>query len=180
MSVQKPKKKKRQYKSAETRARQLAGLANVKIENHVMGVQMEKINGKGLFASISEDQRKQILELYSQGHSSHYIADKVGTSHNTVCEVKSYFLDYDSQFREAYFTANLKSKMQTIIDTASDRVIDLLPEMNAKDSVLTLGIVLDKYIAVEKAKAPEQLHNHIHLHGNAEIDDLFSSAQKKK
>ena len=180
MSDQKPKKKKRQYKSAETRARQLAGLANVKIEDHVMGVQVEKINGKGLFAGVSEDQRKQILELYCQGHGSPFIADKVGVSYNTVNEVRQYFLDYDSQFRNAYFTANLKNKMQVLIDGAMQRVEDTLPEMAPKDAVLTLGITLDKYMALEKGKSPEQLHQHVHLHGNTEISDQFMQALKPK
>jgi hypothetical protein len=180
MSDQKPKKKKRQYKSAETRARQLAGLANVKIEDHVMGVQVEKINGKGLFAGVSEDQRKQILELYCQGHGSPFIADKVGVSYNTVNEVRQYFLDYDSQFRNAYFTANLKNKMQVLIDGAMQRVEDTLPEMAPKDAVLTLGITLDKYMALEKSKSPEQLHQHVHLHGNTEISDQFMQALKPK
>lgn len=180
MSDQKPKKKKRQYKSAETRARQLAGLANVKIEDHVMGVQVEKINGKGLFAGVSEDQRKQILELYCQGHGSPFIADKVGVSYNTVNEVRQYFLDYDSQFRNAYFTANLKNKMQVLIDGAMQRVEDTLSEMAPKDAVLTLGITLDKYMALEKSKSPEQLHQHVHLHGNTEISDQFMQALKPK
>lgn len=180
MKDPKPKKKKRQYKSAETRARQLAGLANVKIEDHVMGVQIEKINGKGLFAGVSEDQRKQILELYCQGHGSPFIADKVGVSYNTVNEVRQYFLDYDSQFRNAYFSANLKNKMQALIDGAMQRVEDTLPEMAPKDAVLTLGITLDKYMALEKNKAPEQLHQHVHLHGNSEITDQFMQALKPK
>jgi hypothetical protein len=180
MKDPKPKKKKRQYKSAETRARQLAGLANVKIEDHVMGVQIEKINGKGLFAGVSEDQRKQILELYCQGHGSPFIADKVGVSYNTVNEVRQYFLDYDSQFRNAYFSANLKNKMQVLIDGAMQRVEDTLPEMAPKDAVLTLGITLDKYMALEKNKAPEQLHQHVHLHGNSEITDQFMQALKPK
>ncbi|CAB5224844.1 hypothetical protein UFOVP742_18 [uncultured Caudovirales phage] len=180
MSDQKPKKKKRQYKSAETRARQLAGLANVKIEDHVMGVQVEKINGKGLFAGVSEDQRKQILELYCQGHGSPYIADKVGVSYNTVNEVRQYFLDYDSQFRNSYFTANLKGKMQTLIDSSMNRVQETVHEMTPKDAVLTMGIALDKYIALEKSKSPEQLHQHVHLHANTEINDQFMQALKPK
>lgn len=178
--MQKPKKKKRQYKSAETRARQLAGLANVKIEDHVMGVQIEKINGKGLFAGVSEEQRKEILELYCQGHGSPYIADKVGVSYNTVNEVRQYFLDYDSQFRNSYFSANLKGRMQTLIDGAMKRVEDTLPEMAPKDAVLTLGVTLDKYMALEKNKAPEQLHQHVHLHAHGEIGDLFNQASKPK
>lgn len=173
-------KKKRVYKSAESRARQLAGLANVKIEDYVVGVKVEKINGKGLFAGVSEEQRKQILELYCQGHGSPYIADKVGVSYNTVNEVRQYFLDYDSQFRTAYFSANLKAKMQGLIEGAASRVSELLPEMNARDSTLALGVVLDKYVELEKqaAKVPEQLHQHVHLHGNSEIADQFMQALK--
>lgn len=178
--MQRKKPKKRQYKSAETRARQLAGLANVKIENHVIGVKVEKINGKGLFAGVSEDQRKQILELYCQGHGCYYIADKVGVSYNTVNEIKQYYLDYDSQFRNSYFTANLKNKMQVLIDGAMQRVEDTLPEMAPKDAVLTLGITLDKYMALEKNKSPEQLHQHVHLHANTEITDQFMKALKPK
>ena len=145
-----------------------------------MGVQVEKINGKGLFAGVSEDQRKQILELYCQGHGSPYIADKVGVSYNTVNEVRQYFLDYDSQFRNSYFTANLKGKMQTLIDSSMNRVQETVHEMTPKDAVLTMGIALDKYIALEKSKSPEQLHQHVHLHANTEINDQFMQALKPK
>jgi len=181
MKDQKTKpKKKRKYRSAETRARQLAGLANVRIEDHVVGVTMAKTNGKGLFAGVSEDQRKEILELYCQGHSSYFIADKVNVSHNTVNEIKAYYLDYDSQFRNSYFATNLKNKMQTLINGAMQRVEDTLPEMAPKDAVLTLGITLDKFMALEKSKMPDQLHQHIHLHAHAEIDGEFAKAMGKK
>jgi hypothetical protein len=179
MKTPKKKTKKRQYKSAETRARQLAGLANVKVENHVMGVEVQKIAGKGLFASVSEEQRKQILELYCKGYGCRYIADKVGISHNTVSDIKSYFLDYDSQFRNAFFTANLKNRMQGLIDSTMDRAEQTLPEMNGRDTMIGLGILLDKYVAIEKAKTPDQLHQHIHLHAHAEINDELSLAMKK-
>lgn len=178
MPTSKKPRKKPRYKSAETRARQLAGLSGVRIEDHVHGVTVEKTNGKGLFAGISEDNRKKVLELYCQGHSCRYIADQVGVSHNTVKEIKMHYLDYDSQFRSAYFAANLKNKMQELIDSAANRVGELLPEMNARDSTLALGVVMDKYIELEreKAKVPEQLHQHLHLHGNSEIADQFMQA----
>ena len=48
-----PKRKKRNavYRSPESRARQLAGLSGVKIEKHVPGVVMEKVNGQGALTS---------------------------------------------------------------------------------------------------------------------------------
>jgi hypothetical protein len=171
-------KRKPTYKSAESRARQLAGLANVRVEDYVHGVTIEKTNGKGLFAGVTEENRKKILELYCQGHSCRYIADQVGVSYNTVDKIKMYYLDYDSQFRNAYFSVNLKAKMQGLIEGAASRVADLLPEMNARDSTLALGVVMDKYIELEreKAKVPEQLHQHVHLHANSEIADQFMQA----
>jgi hypothetical protein len=177
-TTKKKTKKKRVYKSAETRARQLAGLANVKIEDYVHGVTIEKTNGKGLFAGVTEENRKKILELYCQGHGSRYIAEQVGVSYNTVNEVKLHYLDYDSQFRNSFFAANLKAKMQGLIEGAASRVEQLLPEMNARDSTLALGVVMDKYIELEreKAKVPEQLHQHVHLHANSEIADQFMQA----
>lgn len=177
MAAPKKKAKKRVYKSAETRARQLAGLANVKIEDYVHGVTIEKTNGKGLFAGVTEENRKKIMELYCQGHGCRYIAEQVGVSYNTVNEIKMHYLDYDSQFRNAYFSANLKAKMQGLIEGAASRVSELLPEMNARDSTLALGVVLDKYIELEREKkAPEQLHQHVHLHANSEIADQFMQA----
>jgi hypothetical protein len=70
--------------------------------------------------------------------------------------------------------------MQTLIDGAMKRVEDTLPEMAPKDAVLTLGVTLDKYMALEKNKAPEQLHQHVHLHAHGEIGDLFNQASKPK
>ena len=174
------KKKKRVYKSAEARARQLAGLANVRIEDHVMGTNIQKTNGKGLFASVTEDMRKTILEMFCQGHGSHHIASKVGVSYNTVNEVKLHCLDNDSQFRNAFFAVNLKGRMQQLIDHTIDRVEQTMPEMSGRDAALTLGIALDKYMELEKNKGgPEQLHQHVHLHASSEITNQFMQALKK-
>jgi hypothetical protein len=41
-------------------------------------------------------------------------------------------------------------------------------------------VTLDKYMALEKNKAPEQLHQHVHLHAHGEIGDLFNQASKPK
>jgi transposase-like protein len=177
-----PKKpqKKRVYKSAEARARQLAGLANVRIEDHVMGVQVEKVNGKGYLASVSEDQKKQIIDLYCQGYTVRAIVEKTGVSQTVVHAIKTYGLDHDSQFREKMYQASLKEKLQQVAAGAADRVIELMPEMSAKDSVLAMGIAADKLAALERNKGPESLHQHVHVHTTAEVGDAFMAAMKPK
>ena len=177
-----PKKpqKKRVYKSAEARARQLAGLANVRIEDHVMGVQIEKVNGQGYLASVTEDQKKQIIDLYCQGYTVRAIVEKTGVSQTVVHAIKTYGLDHDSQFREKMYQAGLKEKLQQVAAGAADRVIELMPEMSAKDSVLAMGIAADKLAALERNKGPESLHQHVHVHTTAEVGDAFMAAMKPK
>jgi hypothetical protein len=177
-----PKKpaKKRVYKSPETRARQLAGLANVRIEDHVMGVQVEKVNGQGYLASVTEDQKKQVIDLYCQGYSVRGIVEKTGVSQTVVQAIKTYGLDHDSQFREKMYAAGLKEKLQQVAAGAADRVIELMPEMSAKDSVLAMGIATDKLAALERNRGPESLHQHVHVHTTAEVGDAFMQAMKPK
>jgi hypothetical protein len=176
----KPKPKKRVYKSPESRARQLAGLAGVRIEDHVMGVQVEKVNGQGYLASVSDDLRKQVIELYCQGYSVRAIEEKTGVSKSVVQEIKTHGLDHDSQFREKMYQASLKQKLQQVAAGAADRVIELMPEMGAKDSVLAMGIAVDKLAALEKNRGPESLHQHVHVHTTAEVGDAFMAAMKPK
>lgn len=174
------KKKKRVYRSPESRARQLAGLANVRVEDYVVGVQVEKVNGKGILAGVSEDMRKQVIELYCQGLSVRAIQDRTGISKSVVQEIKTHGLDHDSQFREKMYQASLKQKLQHVAAGAADRVIELMPEMSAKDSVLALGIATDKLMALDRNKSPESLHQHVHVHTTAEVGDAFMQAMKPK
>jgi hypothetical protein len=175
-----PKRKKRNavYRSPESRARQLAGLANVSIEKHVPGVIQEKVNGQGALAGIPPEIQKKVLDLFITGQHSRAIAMQLGISERSVDEIKVSALDMDSQFRNAYFNTNLKAKLQSVIDGAAQRVMELMPEMSAKDAVLALGITLDKYANLEKNKVPDQLHQHVHLHTNNDISAAFMAALK--
>lgn len=170
-------KRKRVYKSPESRARQMAGLANVPVE---MGI--EKVNGKGLFASVPEDVRKQVIEHFCKGHTCRYIGEKFNLSRQTVDDIKNYYLEEDGQFRQALFQHNLKNKLQTVVDGALDRIQETLSEMSPKDAAVVLGVSLDKYMALEKGKTPDQLHQHLHVHQhtNSYISDEITNAMKPK
>lgn len=176
----KPPAKKKVYKNAESRARQLAGLANVRIEDHVMGTNVEKVNGLGRMASVSDDMKKQIIELYCQGLSVRAIEERTGVSKSVVQEIKTSGLDHDSQFREKMYAASLKEKLQKVADGAADRVIELMPEMSAKDSVLALGIATDKLATMDRNRSVDNLHQHVHVHTTAEVGDAFMQAMKPK
>jgi hypothetical protein len=176
----KPPAKKKVYKSAESRARQLAGLANVRIEDYVVGTDVQKVNGLGRMASVSEDMRKQVIDLYCQGMSVRAIEERTGISKSVVQEIKTTGLDHDSQFREKMYAASLKEKLQKVADGAADRVIELMPEMSAKDSVLALGIATDKLATMDRNKSVDSLHQHVHVHTTAEVGDAFMQAMKPK
>lgn len=180
MKENKPKPKKKVYKSAESRARQLAGLSGVRIADHVMGSDIEKVNGQGMLASVSDDMKKQIIELYCQGLSVRAIEERTGVSKTVVHQVKTTGLDHDSQFREKMYAASLKEKLQRVADGAADRVIELMPEMSAKDSVLALGIATDKLATMDRNRSVDSLHQHVHVHTTAEVGDAFMSAMKTK
>lgn len=176
----KPPAKKKVYKSAESRARQLAGLSGVRIEDHVIGTNVEKVNGLGRMASVSDDMKKQIIELYCQGLSVRAIEERTGVSKSVVQEIKTSGLDHDSQFREKMYAASLKEKLQKVADGAADRVIELMPEMSAKDSVLALGIATDKLATMDRNRSVDNLHQHVHVHTTAEVGDAFMQAMKPK
>jgi hypothetical protein len=175
-SMKKRQKAKSTYRSPESRARQLAGLANVKVEG------VEKVNGKGLFASVTEEVRKEIIDLFCKGHSCRYIGNKVGLSAQTVDDVKNYYLDEDGQFRNTLFQINMRTKLQTVVDGALDRVTETLSEMSPKDSAIVLGVAMDKLMALDKSKTPEQLHQHLHVHSHTDayISSEIQSAMKPK
>ena len=180
MKEKKPRKPK-VYKSAESRARQLAGLSGVKISDHVMGCDhIQKVNAGGALASVTEEQRKQIIDMYCKGMSLRAIEEVIGIGRNTIMEVKQSMLDHDSQFRNTMFKVSLREKLQNVVDGAADRVNELMPEMSAKDSVLALGITLDKLMALDKNSGPETLHQHVHLHAPAELNSAFMSAMNPR
>ena len=174
------KKKKRVYRSPESRARQLAGLANVRVEDYVMGVEVEKVNGKGLLAGVSDDLRKQVIELYCQGLSVRAIEERTGVSKSVAHQIKQYGLDHESQFREMIRQISLREKLHHVADLSADRVVELMPEMSAKDSILALGIATDKLMALERNKGADTLHQHVHVHTTAEVGDAFMQAMKPK
>lgn len=177
---EKKKPKKRVYKSPETRARQLAGLAGVRIEDHVMGVNVEKVNGRGLLAGVSEDMRKQVIDLYCQGLSVRAIEERTGVSKTVAHQIKQHGLDHDSQFREKIRQMSLREKLHQVADLSADRVVELMPEMSAKDAVLALGISTDKLLALERSRGPEALHQHVHVHTTAEVGNAFMEAMRPK
>lgn len=172
--------KRKHYKSPETRARQLAGLKGVRIQDHVPGVDIPKVEGMGLCASVPEETQKRVIELFCQGWTDRAIAKELNLSVFTTHNIRQHRLDEDSQFREKMFKLNFAQKMQAVAEGAADRVIELMPEMSAKDSVLALGIATDKLLALERNKSPDQLHQHVHLHATSDVRDAFMAAMKPK
>lgn len=166
------------YKSKEARARQLAGLANVKIKDYV-DVDMPKVNGLGPLATISDEMRKHIIDMYTQGNSTTAIVNATGLSEATVHAVKASALDADSQFREAYYRHNLKAKLQKVADASLDRLVDLMPTMGGRDAAIAAGITMDKLIAIDRT-TPDTLHQHVHIHGTQDIGKMFQEALKPK
>jgi hypothetical protein len=173
-------KKKRTYKSAESRARQLAGLSGVKIEDHVMGTGIQKVNGSGPFATVPEEVRKQIIEMYCQGMSVRAIEARTGLSKSTINEIKTYAIDENSHLRDKLFTINLRHTLQNVADHAIDRVDEVIEEMSARDLVIALGVVTDKLMQLDKGKNPDQVHQHVHLHAPSELSNAFMDAMKPK
>jgi len=158
-----PKPKK--YKSAETRARQLAGLSGVRIEDHVEGCgHIEKINGRGDWASVSEEQRKQILDLYCAGNTITAIAEKLNISKTVVGDVKLRALDTDTQFANAMFKVNIRKKLQNVAELSADKVAELIPEMNARDATLALAKSIEALGQMEAVKMPDIQVNSFHFH----------------
>lgn len=175
MSDKKPKPKK--YRSPETRARQLAGLSGVKIEDHVPECgHIQKINGKGDWASVSEEQRKQILSMYCAGNTITTIAEKLNLSKTVVGDVKLRALDTDTQFADAMFKVNIRRKLQNAAEASTDRVIELIPQMNDRDSVLAMSKTIEALHQMDAVKVPEiQVNTSFHLHAS-ELQRQFLEA----
>jgi hypothetical protein len=180
MEKEKKPKKKREYKSPESRARQLAGLSGVVIEDHVPDTQIVKVNGEGLFATIPVDVRKQIIEMYCQGMSVRAIERKTGISKSTINDIKIHAIDEDSNLREKLFNLNLRQRLQSVVDGTLTRIEGLVDEMSAKDVVVAFGIAADKLMQLDKGKNPDQIHNHIHFHPTEEIANDMMNAMKPK
>lgn len=179
--MEKKKKKARsKYKSPESRARQLAGLRGVKVEDYVVGITMEKTHNKGLFASVPEEKRKEIFDLYCQGLSCRAIEERTGFSRQTIDDIKRHYLDHDSQFRDILFKQNIREKLQKVADLTADRVVELAPELQGRDAVFALNTAVEKLIELDKTKTSEVAHQHLHLHAPADISSAFLEAMKAK
>jgi hypothetical protein len=166
---------KKNYSSPEARARQLAGLSGVRIKDYV-DVDMEKTNGKGMLATVPEETKKKVIEMFMGGATIVAITRETNLHHETVELIKRAQLDVDSQFRNAVHKASIREKLQHVAQGTADRLIDLMDEMSAKDAAIALGIVMDKLAAIEKDKSAEVLHQHIHLHSTKDISIAFDSA----
>lgn len=175
------KPKKPRNITPEARARQLAGLSGVKLEKHVPGTTVQKVNGKGTLASVSDDVRKEICDLYCQGFSVAAISEKVKLSSETVETVKSLTMERDTSFREVMHKHSLKEKMRVMVHGVTDRIMEELPTMTSRDLVLCLGIAVDKLNTLEaKHVGVEQLHQHVHLDMPNEIAQKMLEGMKPK
>jgi hypothetical protein len=175
------KPKKPRNISPEARARQLAGLSGVKVEKHVPGVIVQKVNGKGSLASVTDDVRKEIIDLYCQGFSVISISEKVKLGVQTVEDVKNLTMERDTSFREAMHKHSLKEKMRVMVHGVTDRIMEELPTMTSRDLVLCLGIAVDKLNALEaKHVGVEQLHQHVHLDMPGDIAQKMLEGMKQK
>lgn len=179
MEKKKPKRVQK-YRSPESRARQLAGLRGVKIEDHVMGTNIQKINNQGVFASVPEEKRKEIFDMYCQGLSCRAIEEKTGISRQTIDDIKRHYLDHDSQFREIMFKQKIREKLQMVAELTADRVLELAPELQGRDAVLAMGTAVDKLIEMDRGKTSDVTHQHLHMHAPADISSAFLEAMKAK
>ncbi len=177
MKKQNPKPKKK-YKSAESRARQLSGLTHVKISDHVHGCDhIQKIDGKGLWASVSEEQRKRILQLYCEGKTITSIAETMGLSKTVVGDVKLRALDEDTQFANDMFKINFRKKLQQTASSALERVDELMPEMEARDAVLAFDKAAQLLLEMEAQQKPDIGSVNLHLHSSdADLANQFLAA----
>ena len=171
------KTKKRTYKSEEARARQLAGLSGVRVQDHV-NVEIEKSNGKGALATIPDDVKKNVIDLYCKGHAEKAICEATGLDKGTITAIKQHQLDHDSQFRQVNFRNSIREKLNAASHGVADRVMSLLDEMSAKDAAIALGIMMDKLAQLDKDKGAETLHQHIHLHAPKDLNKAFENALK--
>lgn len=181
MTDKKRPKRVQKYRSAESRARQLAGLRGVKIEDHVMGTNIQKIDNQGVFASVSEETRKEIFDMYCQGLSCRAIEEKTGISRQTIDDIKRYYIDHDSQFRETMNRQKLREKLQLVAELTTDRVIELAPELQGRDAVFAMSAAVEKLNDMDKLKSTSEVaHQHLHLHAPADISSAFLEAMKMK
>ncbi len=167
------------YKSPESRARQLAGLQHVVPSDHVPGTDIQNVTQQGPFATVTEEMRRHIIELYMQGNNTTAVVAKTGYSAGTVDAIKASALDCDSQFREAYYKHNLKAKLQRVAESSLDRLTELMPTLTGRDAAITAGVTIDKLVAIDRT-APDTLHQHVHIHGAQDISKMFNDALKPK
>lgn len=169
--------RKKIYKSAETKARQLAGLSGVSTKKHT-GVELEKVNGKGHTVGIPEDIRKACLEMLLQENSKASISLKLGISEPLVEHIKQLAIDQDPTFRAGIYKNNLRERLKAVVEGSAARLEELMPEMGGKDAALALGISFDKLMALDKTNQTESLHQHVHLHAPTDIANGFLNAIK--
>lgn len=169
--------RKKIYKSAETKARQLAGLSGVSTKKHT-GVELEKVNGKGHTVGIPDDIRKACLDMLLQEGKVASIANKLGISENLVNHIKELAIDQDPVFRAGIYKNNLRERLRAVVEGSADRLQELMPGMGGKEAALALGISFDKLMALDKSGQSEQLHQHVHLHAPTDIANGFLNAIK--
>jgi hypothetical protein len=174
------KKSVRIYKSPESRARQLAGLSGVKIKDHVPEcADMEKINGKGTLAGVSEDVRKDVIEQLLAGVGMVAIGKKHQIGTYTVQVIRDAYIDENSGFRHAMFKETAKEKFRKIVELATDRMVEVAPEMSAKDATFAATIAMENLLKLERDVVPNTVNNTVNI-GSVDINtlkDMFNVAK---
>ena len=104
--------------------------------------------GRFTLAELEPDKRKAILESLTRGVGVVATAREVGVSDHTVSAVRDQELDANPRFSSAYYQSRLAPKLLSIAAQGMEMIEKKMDQIPAAALGVTVGIAIDKYLAL--------------------------------
>ena len=111
--------------------------------------------------NIDPDKKDEILKELSAGLGLVATAKKVGVSDHTVVAIRDEALEASPRFAEAYYRARMPAKLLNIAAQGMEAIERKMDKIPAGMLGVTVGIAIDKYLAISGQATSVVEHRHI-------------------
>jgi phage portal protein BeeE len=112
-------------------------------------------------AQMPESKRLAILDALTQGHGLVKTAEKFGVSSHTVEAVRDQELSNNPRFAGAYYQSRLPAKLLNIASKGIEQIDKRIEEIPAGALAITVGIAIDKFLALSGQSTQVVEHRHV-------------------
>jgi len=111
--------------------------------------------------NIDAAKKAEIIKELGSGLGLVATAKKLGVSHHTVVAIRDDALEESPRFAEAYYKARMPAKLLNIAAQGMDAIERKMDQIPAGMLGVTVGIAIDKYLAISGQATSVVEHRHI-------------------